>query len=547
MRTQGQLNINHFFDGLHFLGMRHIVICPGSRNAPLIHGAVQQGEFQLRSVVDERSAAYQALGIAQITRRPVGLICTSGTALLNFFPAIAEAHHLRVPLVVMSADRPEQLRHKWENQSIHQVRVFGSYVNTYLEWKGILETKRALGKVERCLQKAWDSLHFPDSGPVHVNFCFSEPLYFSDVRKPTAPFGLKTRSVAFTPPSFSPPPSPLPASDMLVLCGQGRYVKSVEEALIQWQQKGAIILCDLLSPYRHLQWSKQWETAFSSPQTPWEQIRPHTLVTTGTYVLNKKIKEWLRANPPSQHVHMADTHVVRDVYNTRPVVTQKPLLTIDFKGNSHSFQQAWEQMKQRTADKITETIGVGQSMFSEWSVVCRLLSLLHKDMVLHMANSMSVRYVASIGPAADITCFANRGTGGIDGCVSTAIGAAVADPQRQHVLLCGDLAFFYDTNGFWPTTPPSNLLIVMLNNRGGRIFDMIPGPSQSLQPELFITPHHLRAEGLCQTFGIAYQKMESLQEWEQHEHALFSGHQCCVIEIITQNKDNIFVWNNLKT
>lgn len=546
MRREGQQNIHHFFSSLHALGIRHIVVSPGSRNAPLLQAAVAHAGFDVLTVVDERSAAYKALGMAQITQLPVVLICTSGTALLNYFPAIAEAKHSGIPLIVLSADRPSSLLNSWENQSINQQKVFGNYVNKFFAWKGLFERNRCLGKVERLAMKVFAALQFPDPGPVHLNFELSEPLYFPDELgfKPT--FSLKKSIKSYTPKSFEEKLTAT-AKQILVVCGSGPYSENIFQDLKTLKNAGAVILCDLLSPYRSLNSEPTWEAAVASlSEETWLSLKPDTLVTTGRYLLNKKLKTLLKKFPPNQHLHLADTNLKYDPYQSKPKWSHSinGSLTLH-SASDNTYLLSWETLFKKHLNHI-ETALNEETIWSELTAIRSFLALLPAQSVLHIANSMSIRYVAFWGVSTAVNCMSNRGTSGIDGCLSTAVGAALATPNLKHFVLIGDLAFFYDSNALWTPEIPPNLHIVLLNNKGGMIFNMIPGPTQSVAHKQITSPHNLNAEFICKGYGLTYSLVKNQTEWTEVLPKFMSHSKANLLEIQTLTDNNIRIWNKLK-
>lgn len=544
MKREGQQNLNHFFRGLMHYNVSQAWVCPGSRNAPLIHGAVAAG-MQLFSVVDERSAAYKALGAALVLDKPVVLICTSGTAVLNFFPALAEAHFLRVPLIVLTADRPESMQDRWENQTIYQERIFGSYSNAFIQWKGILEQKRSLGKVERMVQKIYNNTHLPASGPVHVNFRFTEPLYYNPIEiKPTHIFSLEKTIRALHPKQHSAKLTHTPQG-ALVLCMSDRNPNPfVLQSILALKAAGVPIWADLLSPFRHLSDFPYWELMLMNlTETQWKSIQPHTLITTGRLLLNKKIKNLIRKHPPTQHIHISSGGPVKDPFFTRPKVTTWQTDWELAKQSEYNarMQACYEACEPQTKLARSRDLGLG-----DLYAIYQTLQCLPKDSVLHVSSSMAVRYVALCVPDNSVTVYSNRGTSGIDGSISTAVGAALADPNRVHTIIAGDLSFLYDSNALWSDPMPNNLRIVVLNNGGGNIFDLISGPEISPALRYFTTPHTRNASDLAKIYGI--NTCMAVNESELHEglSKLFDQNTLQLLEIKTQPNLNKTIWNQLK-
>lgn len=546
MKKAGQENVHHLFQCLYWYGIRHVFVCPGSRNAPLINAAVAQQGFELHSVVDERAAGYMALGAAKISQKPAIIICTSGTALLNLFPAVAEAHQLNIPLIVFSADRPTRLINRWENQAIDQRRVFGKYTNAYIEWKGIMELQRSLGKVERIANKINSRTQFPDKGVVHLNFHFSEPLYFPEPIKKVKPFSLTTEVKSHSQVQL-PANKSLCGKTLMVLCGTGDFNINTEQEIKNLAEKNALILCDLTSAYRQYQSNDYWELFCNSiSEEFWQKNKPDTLITCGSFLLNKNLKNLIRKYPPAHHIHLADRDIIRDTYFSNPIVCSSlGSPCIDSIQDNKDFKHLWtEQMSEHTIrlhSKIENTVDINDL----WAIDS-FLKIIPKNAILHVANSMSVRYVAVCGADSQLNIYANRGTSGIDGCLSTAVGAALADKVHEHYLICGDLAFFYDANGLWLDKMPNNLKILLLNNQGGNIFDMIPGPSGSQAKSFFTTPHSRTAKNIADDFQLQYAVAHSKNTFTQHLSDFITINSNFILEVITHPEQNQAMWHNVK-
>ncbi|MCO6494940.1 MAG: 2-succinyl-5-enolpyruvyl-6-hydroxy-3-cyclohexene-1-carboxylic-acid synthase [Bacteroidetes bacterium] len=546
MRKAGQENLHHLFQCLHRLGVRQVFICPGSRNAPLINAAVAQSEFDLYSVVDERAAGYMALGAAQITQKPTVVLCTSGTALLNLFPAVAEAHQLHIPMIVLSADRPTQFLNRWENQTIDQNRVFGKYTNTYIEWKGKMELVRTLGKVERIASKINAYTQFPDKGVVHVNFHFSEPLYFPEPIKKVEPFSLSDSIKSHTETKISENKK-LSGKKLMVLCGTSHYNEGIAKEIEILKDKGALIFCDITSPYRKYGNNTNWELfANSVSEDFWSKNKPDTIITTGSFLLNKNLKNLIRKKPPETHIHLADTQIVRDTFFSKPTICNR-LGDIFFNSikDNIPFKSIWTEKINRSTIHFNKVVENSTELNDLWAVN-ECLKVLPQNAVLHLANSMSVRYAAVCVIDNNITIYANRGTSGIDGCIATAVGAALADKEHEHYLISGDLAFFYGINGFWLNRLPGNLKILLLNNHGGNIFDMIPGPSASNAKHYFTTPHNRSAKHIASDYGLTYLNANSLSDYRQTLPAFIKSSTTTVFEIMTTPDLNVKTWKQLK-
>jgi 2-succinyl-5-enolpyruvyl-6-hydroxy-3-cyclohexene-1-carboxylate synthase len=544
LKLAGQENINHFFSCLTFLGIETVFICPGSRNAPLIHAAVLQAGLKTLSVPDERSAAYMALGASRQTNKPVAVCCTSGTAALNFFPAVAEAHYLQIPVLFLTADRPEEFVDRWDNQVIRQRKMFESYVNKSFSWKGILNRNRSLGKVERIAGKAFQALSFPQKGPVHVNFHFDEPLYFQSVNKIHKPFSLPLKP-QHTFQKRTLPKDGINISDkIMLLSGLGEYDSKEEKLLVELTKKGHLLLCDIQSPYRHLQTCSDWEWFFyRTKEIDIKSYLPQTLITFGRQLLNKNLKNLIRKNPPLSHYHIASHGIIRDPFFTNPSVVTPDMLMTLFPDANPSYISLWNN----AFDNISKVLNTKKdNEFSDYGICKKLAEMVNPETVIHVSNSMPVRYVSLANFPSSFKIYSNRGTSGIDGCTSSAAGAAIVSPEKQHLLITGDLAFFYDRNGLWSEPKPQNLKILILNNAGGNIFDLIPGPDESPYKRFLTTPHSMYAENTAKDFGFSYYFASEWETFSTEYHQWMDDKNPSIFEVKTDPELNKTTWNQLK-
>jgi 2-succinyl-5-enolpyruvyl-6-hydroxy-3-cyclohexene-1-carboxylate synthase len=243
---------------------------------------------------------------------------------------------------------------------------------------------------------------------------------------------------------------------------------------------------------------------------------------------------------------LADTNLKYDPYESKPKWSHSINESlIIHPASDHSFLLSWETLFKKQLNHI-ETAFKEETMLNELSAIGSFLALLPAQSVLHIANSMSIRYVAFWGLSTAVNCMSNRGTSGIDGCLSTAVGAALAAPNLKHFVLIGDLAFFYDSNALWTPEIPPNLHIVLLNNKGGMIFNMIPGPAQSVAHPQITSPHNLNAEFICKGYGVDYTLVKNQTEWSEVLPKFMSHSKANLLEIQTSTENNIRIWNKLK-
>ncbi|MTI40508.1 2-succinyl-5-enolpyruvyl-6-hydroxy-3-cyclohexene-1-carboxylic-acid synthase, partial [Fulvivirga lutimaris] len=506
------------------LGIKNVIICPGSRSAPLTIAFTRHKDFDCKVIPDERSAAFIAMGIAQQLKEPVILICTSGSASLNFLPAIAEAYYQQIPLIILTADRPAEWIDQLDGQTIRQEKVYGNHVKASFNIQTDKEHADAQWHSQRMMSEAIAISTDAPQGPVHLNFPFREPLYpdhneFKDV---------STKVITNIKPKLNLDNGQFDSlikqwnsfKRKLIVCGQGILNTQELEYLHQLSDKFKIpVVGDIISNIHELEYGITHPDVFlgSSKSGLHESLQPDLLITFGKSVLSKHLKIMLRKYKPQQHWHIQSHSVAADTYQSlthviqvsqedflKRIAEQEDSQTFDTQ-KQENYYHIWQIEERKTRRVLSSFLPTDN--FGEFEVVKKVLEALPENTNLHLANSMSVRYANFIGIGSDkknIKVFSNRGTSGIDGCNSTAVGAALSS-SVNNVLITGDMAFFYDRNAFWHNYQVPNLKILVLNNHGGTIFKMIKGPNQ--QPELeeyFVTEQKLKAEQLAKEYGFDY-------------------------------------------
>ena len=489
-------------------GIEHVVICPGSRSAPLVFAFNRNKNIKTYSVIDERSAGYVALGMAQQLQKPVALICTSGTAALNFYPAIAEAFYQKIPLIVLTADRPADLLNQQDGQMINQVNVFENHVRGSLNFGSQLI---AIGNWQLAIYNLLEKTLYPIMGPVHINVPLVEPLYGNleeeiNIEKIEKPFN---KFINFNNKNIID--ALHQTQKRVIIVGQNLPDQELLITLKELAIKGFAILADVVSNQHESSVLKHFDFLVSQAKNESLQVlEPDFIISLGGPVLSKALKFWLKKQKPKYHFRIQQDETLVDTYNN---VTEyifgnnneviKSIVNAEFPGSTYA--EYLGLFEQKSEVKIEEFIEQNNDDFNELSSVNYVLKNLPENSQLQIANSTSIRYVSYLGlPYKNITAFCNRGTSGIDGCTSTAIGAAIMT-NKIVTLITGDLAFFYDRNAFWNNFVPNNLRIILLNNHGGGIFNLIDGPNSHPESEkFFLTKHHLTAKNLASENGLSY-------------------------------------------
>ena len=503
----------------HFYGIDQVVISPGSRNAPLTVGFVNHPEIKTHSIVDERSAGFVALGMAQQSQKPVAVVCTSGSALLNYYPALVEAFYSNIPLVVISADRPKEMIDIGDGQTIRQENVFQNHClfSANLE-DGIQHRTKNTGLLLQALQTA-----IVKKGPVHINVPFEEPLYetvesLSDFsldkiqKQVTIDFAANIKTIDLDSLSRLWNGS----AKKMILVGVHFPNHELQVLLEQFaEDPSVIILTETTSNLHHVSFINAIDKLiFPLNEVQFEAFAPDILVTLGGMVVSKKIKQLLRVCKPNHHWHIDEFKAVDTYFCLSEFVQELPVVFLNklLKSThavSSSYQQKW--LEQKMLREQRHKTYLHQIPYSDLKVFEKVLENIPGDVQLQLGNSSVIRYAQLFDMNSSHTIFCNRGTSGIDGSTSTAIGAAMV-VNKPTVFITGDLSFFYDANALWNESIPKDFRILIINNAGGGIFRFLPGPKTTNAMDYFETPHKLTAESLCKMHGLGYQAATSLEE-----------------------------------
>jgi 2-succinyl-5-enolpyruvyl-6-hydroxy-3-cyclohexene-1-carboxylate synthase len=500
--------------------IQHIVISPGSRNAPLTIGFTNHDFFECYSIVDERSAGFFALGIAQQLQQAVVLVCTSGSALVNYYPAVTEAFYSRIPLVVISADRPAHLINIGDGQTIMQPHIFGAHILYEANLKQYIKKSffNVVNKNDSLIDKA---LHIAtaNKGPVHINAPFPEPLYETVGEFLVQPelIKIKKKTVSFSISNLDAKKW-RSSKRKMVLVGVNPP-KSVQEIYLKLiaNDPSVIVLTETTSNLNHSNFFSSIDQLITPlDATNFDSLQPDLLITFGGMVVSKKIKTFLRSNPPKTHWHI-DPVIANDTFFCLTKHFKCTVNTFFAKLNLSSiplpisiYFEKWNSIKMRRIQKHNEY--VKSIPFSDFKVFDSVLSQIPNNYMVQSSNSSTIRYLQLFEINPSLTVFCNRGTSGIDGSTSTAIGAACVS-QQPTVFITGDLSFFYDSNALWNNYIPLNFRIIIVNNRGGGIFRILPGNKNSENFSTFFeTNHLLNAEPISKLFDLEYTSASSKEE-----------------------------------
>jgi 2-succinyl-5-enolpyruvyl-6-hydroxy-3-cyclohexene-1-carboxylate synthase len=538
-------------------GITDVVLSPGSRSAPLTLAFARHPNLTVRVVPDERAAAFIGLGIAQAQRRAVALVCTSGTAGLNYAPAVAEAFFQQIPLVVFTADRPPEWIDQLDGQTIRQRNLYGAHAKGAFDFPADTTHPDAKWHSARVVNEAINLAQAAPAGPVQVNVPLREPFYPKAGEEIGYEQDVKiVREIAYSPEMHQRRLVEYMAelqgsSRVVVVAGQQPYDNRLEESLADFGRTyGVSIIADIIANQGGNLSTISKHDVFLAGFSESEKgnLRPDLLITFGQSLISKSLKLFLRNAAPKHHWHIQAAGGVADTFRSlTSLIRMEPFdffsrASLETDTIDAETLSQWQLAETKATDFIARFFQDETQLFNEFSAFRHALAALPEATALHLANSMAVRYANILGipTGKGIEVFANRGTSGIDGCNSTAVGAALAQPGRPVVLLTGDVAFFYDRNAFWHNYPTPNLRVVLFNNHGGGIFRLIDGPRQ--QPELdefFETRQLLTAENTARDFHLRYFPVSSLEELEAALPVFFAPETgAAILEVFTDSKTN---------
>jgi 2-succinyl-5-enolpyruvyl-6-hydroxy-3-cyclohexene-1-carboxylate synthase len=520
-------------------GVEHIVISPGSRNAPLTIGFASNPNFKCYSIADERCAAFFALGIAQQINKPVAVVCTSGSALLNYYPAVAEAFYSQIPLIVISADRPSDKIDIGDGQTIRQENVFSNHI---LYNANLMEGTSAENdlKINEAINNA-----IIQKGPVHINAPFEEPLYSTVSELSVVP---KLVPLQENKEIFKLDEKYLSAwntsTKKLILVG-GLKPNSIESNVVEQlaKDKSVVVMTEVTSNLHHNSFISNIDaliTPFS--ETDFKNLQPEILITFGGMVVSKRIKAFLRKYQPNEHWHIDELRA----YDTYGCLTNwiKTTPSVFFDAILNNCESVSSYYKFNFSEIINQrakkhNVYVEAIPFSDFQVFSVLAKQLVGETQLQISNSSAIRYLQLFPLDSSVEVFCNRGTSGIDGSTSTAIGAAITT-SKSTVLITGDISFLYDSNALWNNYIPENFKMILINNSGGGIFRILPGHEENeVFNTFFETSHNLDASYLAKMFNFNYQLITDNDNIEfKIEQFLKDSAGKSILEIKTPEKLN---------
>lgn len=535
-------------------GIEQVILCPGSRNAALIIAFEQNPKIKCYSISDERTAAFVAMGMANATKKTVAIVCTSGTAALNFIPAAAEAFFQEIPLLILTADRPQEWIDQYDGQTIFQENIFGKHVKRTYSLLPDYDNFDVDWFANRVFNEAINVSQQKPLGPVNINVPIREPFY-----------PVKDEIIA--------------ASESVRIISDERINKNLDESSVEvltkqikaaisvWiivGQQNDLKLNDALSSFRLLPNVLIFGDVISNIESDIETQdilfkntdslnQPDLLITCGKSLISKSLKLFTRNSRIINHWHIQETDIIRDPYqsvsNWFKIDAVSFFQSFNFQQNNYSNESENDASLLLKNKQIIESLKqeIQSITFSDISCVSQVLSVIEENSVLHLGNSLSVRYVDLLkfqlaGKNIQVEC--NRGTSGIEGTLSTAVGHALNTEKTVYCII-GDVSFHYDKNALWHNYIPANLKIIVLNNNGGNIFRMINGPiSQTAYKDYFETKQQHSAEKLAEHYGVAYLPIKDKVELSELAGFMkITG--CSILEFFTDPEANELTYKAL--
>jgi 2-succinyl-5-enolpyruvyl-6-hydroxy-3-cyclohexene-1-carboxylate synthase len=513
MLSSDKVLVQLIVDQCEAYGIKKIVFSPGSRNAPFAISFDENPFFDTYVIHDERVAAFFALGLSQELNEPVAICCTSGSAALNYYPAIAEAFYRCVPILVITADRPASWVNQGDGQTIVQNELFKSHIRYSISFDDTTISDDAIWRAQLNTTEGMSFLYGKWKGPVHFNVGLSEPLYntVEKSRNFSRLIQNKLTDNQINSNFLEKTSQQLSESKIMVLCGQLAKNDELNLELEKFAKNSNVIVLveNTSNLFNEAYIACIDRTLNGIPLNGEEKYQPDILITLGGAVVSKKIKSFLRKAKPKMHWKIGyefpwmDTYqCLSDSIELEPEKFFKQINEIDYQRNKQNYFGLWKTIDYLAKDSISACMENIDNL-TDLVVFDSIFQTLPENYVLHMANSSVVRYCQLFDPIHNVRYESNRGTSGIDGSTSTAVGAAMANPNQLHVLISGDISFLYDSNALWISDFPKNLKIIVVNNQGGGIFKIIPGPAGSNQGrKYFESAHTQQAEPIAKAFGL---------------------------------------------
>jgi len=516
--TSDKLSISRLVEIAFLKGVKDVVFSPGSRNAPLVISFVESQKFNCICIPDERVAAFYAMGMSLNTKCPTIICCTSGSAALNYAPAICEAFYQYIPLLVITADRPVEWIDQGIGQSIRQHNIYNNYIKGAFQFIQDASKNDDIWYNDRIANEAINLALASNRGPVHLNIPFREPLYntvdsFDNNVKLINAYDHKA---SLSESSWRELRKIWERSERkIILLGLSHPNKLLSDCLSKLVKDSSIILltetCSNVAVDNGIQCIDRVISSFDDEVL----YKADLVLTIGGPVISKKIKTFFQRHKPNYHWDLRSDKGL-DTFQALTHKIDADLIyfltgLIDIRSyNSDTFQNQW--LKRNSDVGLAHDSFLNSAEYSDLKAFDLILNNLPNQINLHLSNSAIVRYAQLFNQKKLVNYFANRGVSGIDGSTSTALGYANSS-NEDNLLITGDMSFFYDSNAFWHNYLPKNFKIILINNSGGGIFRIIPGPGSTNQLDHFFeATHNHNALKVCEMFGFQYSSVSNSLE-----------------------------------
>jgi 2-succinyl-5-enolpyruvyl-6-hydroxy-3-cyclohexene-1-carboxylate synthase len=503
-------------------------------------------EIKTKTISDERSSAFIALGMAQQLGQPVALVCTSGSAAYNYAPAVAEAYFQQIPLLILTADRPPEWIDQWDGQTIRQTEIYGKHVKGSYQFPDEFGHADKVWHANRIVNEAINlAAGFP-AGPVHINIPLREPFYPEKEERFDFDNAVRVIDQIKGKPRISEeqtatiqqqlsqfqrilivPGQQFPDAALRQILGQ---IAANNQAVVVTDSISNLQSSDTICLHDHYVGNSEFQTS----------LRPDLIISFGKSIISKSLKLFLRSSGAA-HWHIQPAGYVPDTYqHLEKTIAYDALDFLQLIGqtvqSNLDYAKHWKSLEEKVRKYLPDVIH--QADFGEYKALQTVLAKIPVESKIHVANSMAVRYLNFLGKI-DPEVFCNRGTSGIDGSSSTAVGCAFISDGFV-TLITGDMAFFYDRNAYWHNYPMANLRIILLNNHAGGIFRLIDGPAR--QPELeeyFETQQPLTAKSLAAEFGFGYHAAADQQSLESGLNNFYEKSEAPkILEVLSESPKN---------
>jgi 2-succinyl-5-enolpyruvyl-6-hydroxy-3-cyclohexene-1-carboxylate synthase len=550
MTTTNKQTVQIIVDLCAQKGIKRVVVSPGSRNAPLSIAFNRDPRIECYVIVDERSAAFFALGLSQKSGEAVAIVCTSGTALLNYAPAVAEAFYQRIPLVVLSADRPTEWIEQDDSQAINQQQVFANFTKFSCQLPTEITCDDEAWHVNRALNEALNYATSGRKGPVHINIPLREPLY-GIVEKTNAiqrTFNQFEPEFFLTIDAIADLRSRLPENPKIMILAAFLPNKMKEKLNLILSEiekyKNIIVLAEPISNIQTKHSISTIDRVLNVIKTDEAtDFKPDLLISFGGSLVSKQIKTFIKNNPPKEHWYIGkgETHI--DTFRQLTALIQlDPAAFLEqfCTGNnfqSNNYAELWHEKEQLSAERHANYMSSAPwSDLKAFEIICKATP---KGTDLQFGNSSAVRY-GHLFPEHHLNSVqCNRGTSGIDGSTSTAVGAAWIS-EGITTLISGDISFFYDSNALWNKYLSPNLRIFVMKNGGGSLFRFIPGPSEVEElDEYFEAAQELDIEKVANLYNLPFYRANNAAELADALPKIYAQHlKPVIIEVNTPRLEN---------